>query len=239
MQPDLEVLQITQRELDTLTGLDISATSMGWAHRSSVYRNPKLLSSFLTTQALTFIVLLIFCVPASLVIVQNFSQSDDANYALQFLPISFGITGAIALLWNGYLWFRGRQLKTLEHLLDEVDRYQETVMAADILDELGAVKHSKITLDNRDDVLNALRLTRESLVCALITEKILRKHQRFFARRQEMFGSIERNLSALQALQLNNTANEYGELLNQALQIGASVHQEIRQLDVIKPSPLR
>ncbi|MDJ0706148.1 MAG: hypothetical protein QNJ46_22985, partial [Leptolyngbyaceae cyanobacterium MO_188.B28] len=92
MQSDLEALQITQRELDTLTGLDISDTSMGWAYRSSVFRNPKLLSSFLTTQALTFIVLLIFCVPISLVIVQNFSQTDDANYALQFLPLSFGIT---------------------------------------------------------------------------------------------------------------------------------------------------
>lgn len=96
-----------------------------------------------------------------------------------------------------------------------------------------AVKHSKIDLNNREEVLAALRLTRESLVCALITEKILRKHQRFIARRQEMFLSIERNLTALQALQLNNTANEYGQLLNQALQIGASVHQEMRQLESI------
>ena len=238
MQPDLEALTITQRELDTLTGLEISDTSMGWANRPSVFRHPKHLLSFITTQVLTFAVLLIFCLPISLVIVHNFSQSDDANYALRFLPITLGMTVAIALLWNGYLWFQGRRLKTLGHLLDEVDRYQETVMAAHILDELGEIKHSKINLDNREEVLNALSLTRESLVCALITEKILRKHQRFIARRQEMFISIEHNLSALQALQLNNTANEYGHLLNQALQIGASVHQEMRQLGSIE-SPIR
>ena len=235
MRSDLEALKITQRELDTLTGLDISETSMGWAPRSFVFRYPKRLLSLITTQALTFIVLLIFCLPISLVIVQNFSQSDDANYALRFLPLSLGITVAIALLWNGCLWLQSQRLKTLGHLLDEVDRYQETVMAVHILDELGAVKHSKINLDNREEILDALRLTRESLVCALITERILRKHQRVLARRQEMFLSIERNLSALQALQLNDTANEYGQLLNQALQIGASVHQEMRQLKSIKP----
>ena len=56
----------------------------------------------------------------------------------------------------------------------------------EILEEL-ANKGSRLNLENREDVLEALHLTRESLVCGLMTERVLRKHQQFMARRQEMF----------------------------------------------------
>lgn len=65
---------------------------------------------------------------------------------------------------------------------------------------------------------------------ALLTEKVLRKHQKFITRRQELFTNIETNLAILQTLQIDGQATEYGQLLNQALQIGLSVRREIEQL---------
>jgi predicted nucleic acid-binding protein len=218
--------------LDQLTGLDISDTFMGRAYRPSLFRHPKRLLSFLITELLTLGLILIFCLPLSLVIARNTGAlSDDPRSTMHFLGIT--LTGAIALfaLWNIYIWQQSKSLKTLAHLLDEVDKYNEILEAIHILDELGAVNQSSLELIDRDEILCALNATRESLVYALMTEKILRKHKRFIARRQDLFTQIEANLATLQALQMNSEANEYGQLLNDALQIAMSVRQEIARLN--------
>jgi hypothetical protein len=235
MQADLEDLKITQKEVETLTGLEISDTFMGRAYRPSLFRQPKRLLSFLMTEVFTLGLILIFCLPISLIIARNIGGlTGDAGSTLRFLQITLGISIAIAIAWNLFLWQTSKRMKTLAHLLDEVDRHNEIIEAVHIINELGSIKNSTITLIDQEDVLKALSATRESLTCALMTEKILRKHQRFIARRHELFSSIETNLAALKALQINHQANEYGQLLNEALQIGMNVYQEIDQLNSLR-----
>lgn len=232
MQPDLQDLHIASRELDELTGLDISDTFMGRAYRPSLFRSPKRLLSFLVTELLTLGLILIFCLPAGLVIARNTGVlSGDSRSTVQFLVVTLSVSIVLFALWNGYIWQQGKPLKTLAHLLDEVDKHNEIVEAVHIMDELGAVNASTVQLIDREEVLRALTATRESLVCALMTEKILRKHKRFIARRQELFAQIETNLATLQTLQVDNEANEYGQLLNDALQIAMSVRQEVNRLN--------
>ena len=100
------------------------------------------------------------------------------------------------------------QLKVLSHLLDEVDRFNEMIKAVEILEELRQADQSskRLALDNPEAVTEALHLTRESLVCGLMSDKIMRKHERFIARRHELFTSIETNLSSLQTLQATEMA---------------------------------
>jgi hypothetical protein len=99
------------------------------------------------------------------------------------------------------------------------------------MDELSTVRNETIQVIDREEVLRALTATRESLINALLTEKILRKHQRLMTRRQELFTNIETNLATLQTLQVDSQANEYGQLLNEALQIGLSIRSELEQID--------
>lgn len=231
MQPDLEDLRISQRELEQLTGLEISETFIGRAYRPSLFRSPKRLVSFLVTEALTLGLILIFCLPAGLVVARSLGYLSGNASSLLFLAITIGFSLGLFGLWNGYLAWQSQQLKTLAHLLDEVDKHNEIIEAVSIIDELGAVQPATVALLDRQEVLQALRATRESLVCALMTEKILRKHKRFIARRQELFSQIETNLATLQTLQVNNQASEYGQLLNEALQIGMSVRREVKQLN--------
>jgi len=232
MQADLEELRITQKELENLSGLDVNEVFMGGAWRPSIIHNPKRLLSFLMTEVFTFGLILIFCLPIGLIGARSFGGlTGDASSAAQFLQVSFGVSVAIALLWNLYMWQKGKSLIMLAHLLDEVDKHNEIIAAVDVIDELGSVKNSTISLIDRGEVLAALTATRESLVCALMTEKILRKHKRFIARRHELFSNIEINLATLQNLHINNQADEYGQLLNEALQIGMSVHQELRKFE--------
>ncbi|NJO76236.1 MAG: hypothetical protein HC833_22290 [Leptolyngbyaceae cyanobacterium RM1_406_9] len=230
MQADLEELRITQKELENLSGLEVSEVFMGGAWRPSIIRNPKRLLSFLMTEVFTFGLILIFCLPIGLIVARSFGGlTGDASSAAQFLQVSFGVSVAIAFLWNLYMWQKGKSLKLLAHLLDEVDKHNEIIAAVDVIDELGAIKNSTISLIDRGEVLAALTATRESLVCALMTEKILRKHKRFIARRHELFSNIETSLVTLQHLRVTSQADEYGQLLNEALQIGMSVHQEMKQ----------
>jgi hypothetical protein len=222
---NLDNLRITQRELDEITGLDIGDVTIGWAYRQTAFL-PGHRLSLLGELALLLGVSLIFCLPLTLMLARTIS-GDNVQVVWGVLP--FGALGAIALTiaCAYYRWREGRRLLTLSHLLDEIDRFNEMVSAVEILEELGAAKTSRLSLENRDDVIEALHLTRESLVCGLMTEKVMRKHQQFMARRQEMFSSIERNLATLQLLQVNDMASDYGRLLNEAIQIGTIVHKEL------------
>lgn len=228
MQPDLETLQISVRELEHLTGLEISETAIGRAVRPSLFRSPRRLFSFACSQLLTLGLILVFCLPLSLMIARSAGGlSENSEVAWRAVAAGTGVAGAIALLWNLYRWQQTRRLKTLTHLIDQVDRHNQMIEAVAVLDELSTVQGSGVQLTLRTEVLQALTATRESLVCGLMTEKILRKHQRLIVRRHELFDSIEANLTTLQMLQVNHQANDYAELLNEALEIGVSVRREI------------
>ncbi|NJO42880.1 MAG: hypothetical protein HC769_24205 [Cyanobacteria bacterium CRU_2_1] len=232
MQSDLEDLKIAPSQLEKLTGLEISDTFMGRAYRPSVFRDTKRLLSFLVTESLTFGLILIICLPAGLVIGRGFgSLTGDAKSTFQFLFVTISISIAIFVIWNIYMWVQTKTFKTLAHLLDEVDKHNEIVEAVHVIDELGAIHNSMVQVIDREEVLKALSATRESLINALMTEKLLRKHKKFIVRRHELFTNIETNLATLQTLQVDNQANEYGQLLNEALQIGMSIREEIDQLD--------
>ena len=221
----LDNLRISQRELDKLTGLDISDVTMGWAYRQTAFL-PQRQLAWVSEQLLSVGVALVFCVPVTLLLSRAIS-GDNVNAVWRWMPV--GGVGAIALTtaWTTYRWQEGKRLIVLSHLLDEIDRFNEMVAAVEILEELGSTQNSRLNLENRQEVIEALHLTRESLVCGLMTESVMRKHQRFMARRQEMFSSIERNLATLQLLQVSDEASDYGRLLNEAIQIGTSVHREL------------
>lgn len=63
-----------------------------------------------------------------------------------------------------------------------------------------------------------------------MTEKILRVSRTLLARRYDLIINIENNLMTLITLEVNNQANEYRQLLNEALQIGLIVHKEVQKI---------
>jgi hypothetical protein len=232
MESDLEELKITPKTLEKLTGLDISDTFMGRVYRPSVFQRRDRLLSFLVTELLTFGLILIFCLPISLVVARGVGHlSGDAGSTFWFLVSTVALSVAIALGWNALMWHQGKDLKVLAHLLDEVDQHNEIIQAVNLIDQLGSIKNSAVELVDRQELINALTATRETLLSGLMTEKILRKNKQLIARRYELFSSIETNIDRLQNLQVNSQANEYGQLFNEALRIGLSVQREMEQLN--------
>jgi hypothetical protein len=261
MKSDLEDLKITERELERLTGCDVSSLFIGGVfggvYRLSALQNLKGLITFCLTQVIVFLLVLVFSLPIGLSTLRNVTTGvNQISGMVQFLSLTGGIAIAVMLLWNLYMWLRGKRFRRLMSLLDEVDRYHQVLGAIAVLDHLEAVENNRPAsnlpsqaqedltatalddsatpdrpiLQNRPAALEALRVTRDSLVAGLMTEKILRENHGLLLRRQELIASIETNLATLKTLEVRYQANEYGQILNEALQIGITVHREVHRL---------
>jgi hypothetical protein len=192
--------------------------------RPSVFRSRRRLLSLVMTELLVMGTLFIIGVGLALVLVR---QREDFEYlGLVLLGIGAAI-GAGAIAWHLYQNHRSKALGTLAHLLDEVDRHNDMVQALQVMHELDATQAGTSFLAERPEIIQALQATRESLVSALMTEKILRRHQALINRRQELYAAIESNLIMLKTLQINHQASDYCHFLQEALEIGLSVQQEI------------
>ncbi len=108
--------------------------------------------------------------------------------------------------------------------INEVNQHNQIILNIDILDQLEAVGNP-VKLNEREKVIEALKINRENIVRALQTERILKENPQF---RPEQFNI---DLSGLRALQATEKATEYGQFLNEALQVGVSVQTEMRKLE--------
>ena len=230
-QAGLDELIIPEKELEDLSGIALSDGFTADFYRPAALRDTKKLFSLLLNELLIFCVTLVVSLPVALLANQHQVGSfSDAEIFVRVLQITFGLSVAITVAWNVYKWVKAKPLQTLAGLLDEVEKYHEVIKALDIIDRLTAAGNLQANLINRGDAIEALKITRESLVCALKTERILRENHKFIGRRYELFANIESNLAALMALDVSDRATEYGQLLNEALEIGMSVHKEVRKL---------
>jgi hypothetical protein len=145
-----------------------------------------------------------------------------SEYTQQILLLGWG------LIPLGYLikwqWFRKRQKKILE----EVDKYNTVVKAIEINQQLVAAGNQDLNLANKEKVIATLATTRENIIRALKTERILSKNRAFIERNKEL---LVGNLIALEALQVTEEASEYTKMLDNVLQIAQSVQVEMKQLE--------
>ncbi|MEG4113417.1 MULTISPECIES: hypothetical protein [unclassified Microcoleus] len=231
IEADLEQLKISEKELEDLSGIALSDGFAADFYRPAALRDGKKLFSLLVNELLIFCVTLVVSLPVALLANKhNVGLFSDSEIFVRVLQITLGLSLAITVAWNVYKWVKAKPLATLAGLLDEVEKYHEVIQALDIIDRLTDAGNLQANLINRGDAIEALKITRESLVCALKTERILRENQQFIGRRYELFANIESNLAALMALDVSDRATEYGRLLNEALEIGMSVHKEVRKL---------
>ena len=230
MRPDLENAIVTESELEAIAGVDVNDLGLSLAFRLSLLQNFNQLLSFAITQLFILGVFLILITPVGILLVRNSGLSGyEMATTFYFLLFTGGIAGVATLSLNLYLWKRAQKFQTFLTLLDEIKKYNEVVRSLDILDAIEAAG-AETQLSDRQEVIEAISITRESLIGSLRTERILRENQDLIDRRYELFAKIENNLATLNHLQISDEATEYGRLLNQALKIGVSVDREIRRL---------
>lgn len=221
MTPALEDLRISTLEIERLSGLEVSDHILDGfllgTYRLPLYA-PKRLLVVATTEPLVFGLLLIFAAPFALGLARG-STSD--------LTVLVWI-GAIALgLWiirQVRMWLKAQHLRSFMRLLDEVDHYHQVLEAVDLFEQLGGKEQTQTT------IVEALNKARESLIAGLMTEKILRQNRGLLSRRQALLDNIEQNLMTLQSIELQHQAQNYSDILNQAVDISIRVQDEVTQL---------
>ncbi|MFB2878864.1 hypothetical protein [Floridanema aerugineum] len=209
MQPDLQGLEITKGELKALSGIGINA----------VIRPFKLRKVF--QEVFTSIVVLGLLILSCLLLILCFP-----NYQVTLIVIHlfFGI----GLVFEDFKKIVVTQNnKHFVSLIDDVERYNSVIKSIDINDQIEAAGNPGVKLKDRERVIEALRLTREDIIRALKTEKIIRENQAFINLNPDLFAN---NLKALTALQVDEQASEYGRILNEALEIGMSIQDEMKHL---------
>jgi hypothetical protein len=108
-----------------------------------------------------------------------------------------------------------------------VKRYNSIIKAIDINDQIEEAGNPEVVIQERESVIEALKLTKADLVRALKTERILRENKNFILSNTELFAN---NLATLAAMQVHEQATEHGRLLNEALQIALDVQHEMKKL---------
>jgi hypothetical protein len=230
MRPDLENAIVTESELEAIAGVDVNDIGLSLAFRLSFLQNLNQLISFAIAQLFILGLFFILLTPLGILMVRNSGLSgQEMATTFYFLFFSGGIAGLASLSLNFYLWKRAQKFQTFLTLIEEIQKYNEVVRSLDILDKIEAAG-GETQLSDRQEVIEALSITRESLLGSLRTDRILRENQDLIDRRYELFAKIENNLATLNHLQISDEATEYGRLLNQALKIGVSVDREIRRL---------
>ena len=214
MQPDLLGLEFSKGELRRLTGVEPDSV-----FRASIFQNSKKRLKFLSNEILiwftisTIVIGLIY----TFIVLFNIGSLNKSAIALIILVPSV----VVVVRW---LWRKKTCPKRLRNLLDDVDKYHAVIEAIDSNDSLDA-GIAELNLNNRSLLIEALQLTREDLVKALKFERSLRSNKNLIA--PELFNN---NLQALTAIQASNQASEYGQILNEVLQINISIQQEMRRL---------
>jgi hypothetical protein len=235
MQADLENLQLTTEELENLVDLDISTALAIDAYKGFILKNPKQMLSVLLTEVFVFILVLIFVMPVSLIVLRNVGAlpgNTDGVTKLLTLILSISLLGV--LIWNVCFWQQVKQVKSLARLMDKVDKYNHVIQAIALIDELESASRSPSrcnSLSTRKEVIQALSITKETLSSALQAEKLMRKHRKFLSSHHELFANLENNFTNLISFDMSHQVNEYTHLVNESLQIGLSVHKELKKLN--------
>lgn len=207
MQPDLISLEITKGELRHLTGFKPDSVIRG-----SRMANREQRAQFVTNEIVIVLVLtaIIVGVVYALIILPTIGSS----IALFTILVVVVAIAAIAFRW---LRRRLSYPRALRALLEAVDQYHEIIKSVD----------SQAEENSHREIVTALQFLREDLVRGLKIERMVRDNKRLLANNQDLFVN---HLTNLQALQVNNQAGEYAQLLNQSLQIALDVQAQVKKL---------
>ncbi|ACK71492.1 hypothetical protein PCC7424_3090 [Gloeothece citriformis PCC 7424] len=234
MTDHLDDLLIHQEELDNLVyGTLITHLSLT-LYRGLFLKNKNQLFSLLQTEFFTFIVILIFVFPVTLIFLRSqgniFQQQSEIN---QLILIVFCLCLGLLLLINIYLWQQSKKHKSLAILIEKTDQYNNLIKAVKLVESLESITPSNGDENQtfeKQDLINTLTMIKQGLIQGLTLEKLIRKQGRLIEQHYQLLTNLDSNLSALMDIDLNHPSSQYQKILQDAIQIGMTVHKEIKKL---------
>ncbi|MBP0011531.1 MAG: hypothetical protein J7545_14875 [Roseofilum sp. SBFL] len=243
MNSDLEDLRISDETLQNISGISIHDSFLGeyyrvWAkvsHQESndEKRNAALLR-FSGLELGLFFLTLVIASGTTLLTIKNSWNSTNPNY---WIPIvsSLGLSAFLFLIINLYVYLNSKPLIYLLTLLNELDNYERIVTIFYRIDQLITDGYMDQDSGNRHQMVEALRITKDSFIHALKAERLVREYHQVKLP-DDLFDQLDRNLSDLIDFDIQGQESHYGRLINETLEIGISVHRELRKLQQVSES---
>ena len=232
MRRDLEGLRISKGEIRRLSGISVD----NLIRNSTIDDRPKLSSFFYKQTTVvscwTGILFLGSLTFGDVMFWQFRGVTFDlmiANHVPWAIFSSMAVGSLLVAIATRFVWLKKKthQAESCLGILDDVEKFNDLIDVIHLNDRLEDVGNSEVEIANRQEVIAALRHTRDNLVRALQTERIFRENQQMIERNSELFAN---NLTALEAMQMSDRATERGRLLNEALQIALNAQAEMRKL---------
>jgi hypothetical protein len=230
-------LEISQAELEELINFDLLST---WAidlSRVLLLHNRKYVRSLLFTECCSLFLIFLLFFPINFILFRNFGWlSNNINGFIVVLVSTACLSLLLLLLLNFYLWKKARQLKIFAILLEKVKQYNDLIAHFKLFAELDSLSSmSKIQNNSQSEIelKQALGLTKNSLITSIELEKIINRDRHLVNNRDLLLANLESGLINLESL-TQDESNDYQQLLAEVIEIGLSVHKEIRKTRTLK-----
>ncbi|AFY68737.1 hypothetical protein Pse7367_0426 [Thalassoporum mexicanum PCC 7367] len=220
VEPDLASLEITKTDLRQITGLNPDAAT----YRSPRFRNRSTFLIAAITLPLVWLAIFILLLQGA----------GIWSYLAYFSFFWLIVIGPMLLWFLMELEVKAKftqQMRSqrqqfsadLLNLLEDVNRHNKVIHDIKVLDQLKQAGH-QIDIVDRQETIQAVKASKDEILLALRTERILRENPQFNPEHLSV------DLTALRSLQIRDRVGEYGKLLNDALQVGINVQQKMRHL---------
>jgi len=243
-QKILESIHLTSQQIIIHRSLSLGITAIAFVTLASVFLPSLRIAGIvflisLTMGALSFAIefaeVAILCFCAALVSA-IYTLYVLANATLSVVLLCFGLaiaSGVVAFFligWIRKLWQKSKRAnpknqipQVVIQLFAEVDKCNKAIRDIDIFDQLKDAGNP-IKLASREAAIAALRMTRNDIIRALKTERILREHPDFHP------DHFDIDLNAFQAIQMRDLAQEYAHVFDTTMQIALDVQKAMTEL---------
>jgi hypothetical protein len=235
-----EELKISQAELDNIFDPDIMTIWAISVSRVFLLRQRKYRQSLLLAQSSLLFISILFGFPISLMIFRKLEFIVNNSSGLIIVLLStISLSLILLIIFNYFLWLKAKRLKLISKLLEKTTNYNNLLKSFQLLVNINQLnnKNSKLEPDSESNRLNLdklktiLKLTKNTLLNSIELEGLIYKHQQNNQlNHHQLLATLEHNLIDL-SLPETNSDREYQELLNEAVDLGLSVHQEIRKIN--------
>ena len=189
--------------------------------------------SFLITEAIIWFLGILFLVPLNLLIFQQWllHSNQFRGFAIVII-LSAMLSLGILLCLNFFLWQRAKKLKSLALILNKIEGYNSLIQNLQLITKFHNISTAATpnSSQSASEITTALKLTKDSLLKSLEIENFILENQQLKLQdRYRLFNNLEDDLVRFMSLPNEQNETECQQLLVEAIQLGLSVHQEVRK----------
>ena len=229
---DWKKLQITDMEIESILKLNFLEKLGLEVSLFKDFRQKTSRNNLIITELVLLFLSLLF-VPSLIIIICGkwLSSLNPVGSLGLVILISLVLSSMLILIFNFLIWQAAKKMRKAAKNIHKVKRYNSLLKDLKVLIELSKLSRAELASEhtNLQQVHKALFLSRESLLKGLQLEQLMLTSSTLQSQyRDRLMTNLEDELIQFMAVPASNSS-EYQNLLSEAIAIGLSVHQQMRQ----------